>query len=475
MGVYLKLEDFTDLFYQRAAENPTIVNDVADSTEQQRDAFTKKIITTYSGDLLNNLPTCECGETFGESKIGKTCKKCKHVVQTHMDQELEPLVWIRAPEGIDALINPNIWLMLRKKFTRSGFEIIRYLCDTNYKPPVKTPNIIKEIDAQNLGRGLNNFIRNFDKIMNVLFGLKTYRLKGGEMDPLLILLRQFRSTIFTKYLPMPNKALLVMEESNMGTYIDPIITGAVDAIRMMAGIDSATNTHPVWVKENRTVKMLSQVADYYEGIYKTTLAKKPGILRKHVFGGRSHFSFRAVISSLTAAHAYDEIHIPWGIAVSVFKVHLTNKLFALGYTPNEIVGYLNEHSAKYSELLDGMFKELIAESPYEGIPCIMQRNPSLERGSAQLVGITKVKTDPSDPTVSISILAVNGLGADKRYYWKICLHPSSLERIRNSLWNTVSSSNKSSLLETVREYLFNCWKALLDQFTKAEYESTYVS
>lgn len=38
--------------------------------------------------------------------------------------------------------------------------------------------------------------------------------------------------------------------------------------------------------------------------------------------------------------------------------------------------------------------------------------PSLERGSVQLTRITKVKTDPAIPTVSISILIVKGLNAD---------------------------------------------------------------
>ena len=35
--------------------------------------------------------------------------------------------------------------------------------------------------------------------------------------------------------------------------------------------------------------------------------------------------------------------------------------------------------------------------------------PSLMRGSAQLTWITKVKTDPDDPTVGISILIVKSL------------------------------------------------------------------
>ena len=38
--------------------------------------------------------------------------------------------------------------------------------------------------------------------------------------------------------------------------------------------------------------------------------------------------------------------------------------------------------------------------------------PSLMRGSAQLTWITKVKPDPDDPTVGISILIVKSLNAD---------------------------------------------------------------
>jgi len=413
LGAYLQLEDFTELFWKRSSREPTIVNDVAHATEKEKEAFNRKIITTYSGDLLSNLPTCECGTTVGESNIGVSCKECNTVVSTHMDQPIEPLLWVRKPKLVDGLINPNVWLMLKKKFTRSGFEIIRYLCDTNYKPTVKRPAIMKEIDAHNLPRGLNNFIANFDQIMDVLFSLKAYRLKGGEIDPLHEVLKVFKDRVFSDFLPVPNKALLVLEESTMGTYVDPIIIGAVDAIRMMVAIDAPNDTKPGWVRENRTVKMIAQLAAYYEGLYKTTLAKKPGILRKHVFGSRSHFSFRAVISSLTAAHDYDEIHIPWGIAISALKLHLTNKLMHNhGFNPNQVLGFLNEHSQKHHPLLEQLFKELIAESPYSGIPCVMQRNPSLERGSAQLVYITQVKMKPEIPTVSISILAVNGLSAD---------------------------------------------------------------
>lgn len=440
MGVRLSLINFNELFYQHQTRDPKVINDIAESSEKDRAEFNRLIYTTYSGDLLSNLPSCECGEIVGGYNVGVVCKSCGTDVRSHVERDLEPIVWIRRPAGPDgtmetgvkALINPIVWMMLKKKFTRSGYEIIRWICDTNYAPPVRKPQVVYRLEEMKIPRGLNNFVEHFDSIMATLMDLKEYR-KSEEHQELMRAINQQRDCVFSDYLPLPNRALLVIEESNVGTYVDPIITGAVDAIRMMAGIDSSLTSHTLRVKENRTVKTISQLAEFYEGLYKTTLAKKQGIFRKHVFGSRSHFSFRAVISSLTDQHDYEEIHIPWGIGLSVFRIHLMNKLMRRGYTPNEGIAFLNAHASVYHPELDQLFQELIAECPYRGIPTIMQRNPSLERGSAQLVYITQVKSVVEIPTVSISILDVKGLNADfdgDQLNFTPCLDSYTTEELR---------------------------------------------
>jgi hypothetical protein len=412
MGVSLKLVNFTELFFQKSSKTPIIINDFSESSEDDKENFNRLIYTKYSTDLLSNLPSCECGDLVGEHNVGIVCLNCNTPVQSMLEQDLEPVVWMRSPIGVEDLINPVVWTMLSKRFTRSGFDIIRWICDTTYKPTVKTPPVMESVHALGVQRGYNNFVQNFDAIVNALFGLKEFRAKKFSIDPLQTLLQEQRNCIFSKYLPLPNKSLLVIEETNVGTYVDPIITGAIDAIRTMVSIDSPLSSHNVRTKENRTVKTIAQLAEFYDNLYRTTLATKEGIFRKHVYGTRSHFSFRAVISSLTEPHEYDEIHIPWGIGISVLRIHLMNKLLRRGFTPNEGIAFLNEYAQKYHPLLDELFQALITESPYKGIPCVFQRNPSLERGSAQAMFITKVKTDPSIPTVSLSILSVRGYNAD---------------------------------------------------------------
>jgi hypothetical protein len=356
------------------------------------------------------LPTCECQEIKGEHNVGVKCKQCGTFVKAPLEQDLEPLVWIRAPEGVSKLINPIVLTMLSEKFSKSGYDIIRWIADSTYHPAVKVPAIMETVQELGIQRGYNNFVDNFDSIIASLFNVKGFRAKKGVEEPLEQLLREQRSCVFSDYLPLPNRSLLVIEETTVGTYVDPIVTGAVDAIRTMCSIDNLLANHSVRTKQNRTIKAIYQLSDFYDDLYRFTLAKKEGIFRKHVFGTRSHFSFRAVISSLTANHDYDELHVPWGIGVSVLGIHLTNKLLRRGFTPNGAKAFLNEHSQKYHPLLDELFQLLINECPYKGIPVIFQRNPSLERGSAQAMFVTKIKTDPNIPTVSLSILSVVGLG-----------------------------------------------------------------
>lgn len=413
MGISLRLADLDGLFHQQLTQEPIIINTFDESSAKRKEDFNKLLYKTYQGDVLTNLPSCECGAIRGEYNLGVHCHQCNTEVHPQIEQELEPLLWVKAPEGVHRLINPIVWSMMRKHFSSSGFEVIRWLCDTTYRSDVKEPERVRRLRDANVPRGLNNFYTHFDEIIDLLFSIRPGNAnRQEEMHPLHRLLKENKRLVFPEHIPLPNRALLVVEETHSAKYSDRTVYGAVNAVRTMLGVDTDYSNHTQKVKENRAIKMIAELADYYEDVYKDIFAQKEGWFRKHVFGSRSHFSFRAVISSITEPHDHEEIHIPWGIGVSVFRIHLMNKLMRLGYTPVEGINLLNSHATTYHPLLDQMFKELIKESPWPGIPAVLQRNPSLERGSAQSVFITKVKTAAEIPTVSISILVVKGLNAD---------------------------------------------------------------
>lgn len=405
MPVYQELVNF-DKMFQQLREPPIIINELTNASDEEKAQIRNIITTRYSSDMLSILPSCQCGETKGEYVVGCICEHCRTQVRSVVDEDIEPLVWFRVPEGVYKLINPMVWIMLKNRFKKSGFNIIQWICDTTYRPNVRTPKIVNEMVEQGFHRGYNYFCQNFDEIMGRLFEMRAFKLKKGQRDYLFELLQDNRDRIFSDFLPLPNKSLLIIEKSNVGVYIDMSIVGAIDAIEMITSIDSPMSEHTIRTKENRAVKAIVKLSEFYESFFKSNLSGKPGILRKHVLGSRTHFAFRAVVTSITNNHEYDEIHIPWGIGVTAFRPHLMNKLLKHGYDHNAAIGFLYGHVEKYHPLLDQLFQELIAESKYNGIPCIIQRNPSLLHGSAQLVRVTKVKPDPTDHTVSLSILIV---------------------------------------------------------------------
>ena len=82
-------------------------------------------------------------------------------------------------------------------------------------------------------------------------------------------------------------------------------------------------------------------------------------------------------------------------------------LMRMGFNPNQVDLFLQEHNDKYSPLIDFLFKRLINENPFGGIPVTDVRNPTLGRGSVQGLIITEIKTDPRDQTTGHPILNVS--------------------------------------------------------------------
>jgi len=426
MPVYQKLIDFNEMFSQ-LSEVPIIINDLKSIDDKDKENIKKLIISRYESDLISVLPSCQCGQTKGQFAISTTCPHCGTPVKSIIEDDIEPIVWFRRPSGVAPLINPMVWMMLSLRFTVSGVNLVQWLADNTYRPTVKTPKVLQRLIDANLPRGYNYFVEHFDECLDFLFSIKEFQKKVKGFDYLRQLIIDNRSKIFSDYLPLPNKSLLIIEETNLGIYIDGIVVKAIDAIEMIMSIDSNEIEHSNRVKENRTVKSIAKLSDFYYDFAKNNIAGKSGLFRKHVLGSRTNFNFRAVISSITEPHVYDEIYAPWSVGVTAFRPHLINKLMRRGYTLNQSVEMLLAHVEKYHPLLDQLLQELILESKNQrGIIIAENRNPTMLSGSIQTKRITKFKTDPTDKTVSSSILTVKAPNSDIRLNQGICI---SCERV----------------------------------------------
>lgn len=417
MAIYQEVVDFNKMF-SRLSQPPIIVNDLKNDTEDRREQIRDMVTSRFSSDMVSLIPSCMCGYKKGFYTVfteqDRLCPKCRTSVKSEVEDDIEPSVWFRKPIDSPPIINPIIWIMLRHRFSKSRFNIIQWLCDTTYRPKGSQPNIVSKLVEAGIQRGYHSFYENFDMIMEYLFSLKDFKItKRDKTDHLYNLIKQDRQKIFSDYIPFPNKTLLIIEKTNVGIYIDAIVVDAMNAIEMLISIDQDYHEQNPRLKANRMVKALDALCTYYEAYFKNNLSVKTGMFRRHIFGTRTNFAFRAVITSITGPHDYEEIHVPWGIGLTAFRPHLINKLKRRGWDHNAILGLLYGHIHTYHPLLDELLQELINETPESmGICCALQRNPSLKQGSLQTVYISKFKTDVADLTLGLSILICKAFNAD---------------------------------------------------------------
>ncbi len=411
MPIIQKLISYDESFFN-LSEPPILINELSINTDEERKQIEDLIVSRYTTDFISLLPSCRCGATKGKFSIGTSCSVCNTKVTSVIEDEVQPIVWFKRPDGVSKLINIEILIMLKERFTKTGFDIIEWIMDVNYKPHVRTPKILIKLQEANLPRGYNNFVENFDTILDYLFNLKALQPSKKQFINLRELIRDNKDKIFSDYLPLPNKTLLIIEDTDIKKYLDPNILKAKDAILMLVSIDKDVYDQTTRFKENRVSKALNKLSDFYHEFFKNNLGRIKGQFRKHIFGTRTNFSFRAVITSITEPHNYNDLHIPWGIGLTVLEPHILNKLIKIGYNLNSAKSLILGSIEKYNKLLDSILEELIEESPEGGVPCLFLRNPSLLAGSIQRLSIVRVKKDSRDKTISFSDLISSSYNAD---------------------------------------------------------------
>ncbi len=416
MSIHLEVVDLA-AGYKNLREKPIIINDYKTTSIEDKNFIKDLIYTKYDSDVLSSVPRCNCPSNanpiVGADRLGEMCPKCNSRVAAKFDDELQSILWVRAPDGVEPFLNPRIWQAIKMAFGNRRVDILLWLTNTSYnmKSGAK-PDVIQKIEQLGIKRGYNNFIRNFWDIITKISDMKEFRRKPAIKN-LLAFLEMNRSKLFTNYLPLPNRALFVVEPTNVEkTYMDLIGIGAIDAIAMMTSIDVPGQTIALHARENRTAKYQSASCLFQEQYLRKNIAKKAGSYRKHNIASRMAPSFRAVITSVTDIHDFEQLVIPWNIAMTIFQPHLQNKMMKAGMTALEIQEIFNKYINKFDQrLYDAMIK-IIYDYTEKGFPTLWNRNPTLGRSSILMMFISDIKKDVNDPTVSMSIGIVTLFNAD---------------------------------------------------------------
>lgn len=417
MGLYAEVVDHNVLFHDEPGEK-IFANDFKINLDEDKKAFIRTAYSHYKdSEAVETTVSCDGGCSVESYKLGLTCTVCNTEIVRNSSRPIKPSMWLRTPRGVRSLISPELWIMLSGYMVKKDFDFLEYLTNTSYRwdrdqiNSVETKKRLDRLLARDFPRGYNNFIDNFDEIITFLRRIGVISQRKGELESFI---EDNRSKLFPDYLPIPSKLFFVVESTTSGVYMDKPIGAAIEAALTIAGIESSTTELNTIHVQNRTAKALKLLGIFHENYGRDRIAKKPGLVRKHVLGGRINLTARAVITSISEPHDYDEIHIPWGVACQLLKYHLVNKLKRkFRMTAREAINYVYKNAVRFDKELSIIFKELIKETQgSKGLGCILARNPTLQRGSTQFLRITKVTENINDTSIRLSVLILRAPNAD---------------------------------------------------------------
>nr|DAT18033.1 MAG TPA: RNA polymerase I subunit [Caudoviricetes sp.] len=414
-GLSLKTENF-DAMFASLRKPPIIVNDLDRRYPEDIELLDRYLLTNYDTATFSMIPQCECGKLVGGYLRGKVCKECDSEVLVHTEVPIESNLWLKVPDEVDAFISPIAYLKLSDAFTVNKIDIIRWMCDIHYKGDFNSNPVIVKLKERGVQRGYNNFIRNFHHYIKILLSPGIYITSSDRRKEIQSWIDEHQDNLFSQYLPLPNRIALVTEKTSTGRYGE--ITkfgGSIEAAMTMASLKTRIDPPNLAIRESTTIKCVMLLAAFYKEQYKNSIGRKEGWVRKHICGTRMPFTARNVIVSIHEKHDYDELHVPWAMAIGLLRIHLLNKFLRDGYSPNEAFTILHGHVNRNHPVIRRYLDELIAESPYKGIPCCFNRNPTLLRLSMQQLYITKIHDDINNDTIGLSVLVLKGYNAEREF------------------------------------------------------------
>lgn len=433
-------------YFEQVNCRKIIVNDIPLTAGMTDQDLLSCIMSIYEGDVVSTIPSCDCPEGTGlrgGARLGQICSICNGEVREAHDR-LDSNLWLRQLSHPDygpiPFINPIYWIIFsRELHAYASIDFLRYMTDDKY---VLSPDVLSSPSFKPIGECVEKimggerdylvFINNLDAIFQFLINHSAYKNKkrpmssaSVQLDLLYKIYLHDKETnrgqgLFPDYMPIFSKAIFVMEKNPKGRYVCLKSAVNVDVVKSWIRIceeqleRERAGLPPMSLKamSRETARVVSKLSSLYLSYLDDYMFKKSGHLRKNIYGARTFFCARAVIVSIDGPHDRRDVHIPWTMATTIFKPQLENKLLRLGYSLREITRRLYACVNKYDELIHSLLLEMLADGPDGCIPMIVHRNPTLKRGSSLLCRIKKIKTDPRDKTVGISILTTKYTNAD---------------------------------------------------------------
>lgn len=376
--------DFDDMFAR--TPNTIVFNEIMmDRTPEE----VIEILCDISNDNSDSVASCDCGEMVGNYYDGMKCRICGTICQNSLFEEIRNDSWLEIPTSIKGVLNPQVFRILSKWIDNLNGEPILELVLNMQAQSVPIPNT-PFFTAQ----GFNWFYDNFDTFISYYLTNHPSPTKRKLSPSIRLFLEKTGKAIWCTKLPILSKVIQpIARISKSVRYADADIKDLIRSIFTLRSILLAekmmkfTKNHV----DKYFFRVYGEFLAYDLNIMKTKLPMKRSVLRKQVFGARSHCSGRSVAIPITEPHDSDEIYLPWRLGVVIYKYHILSVLNRRNMSTFEAFNRIMTAINIYDPEIDEIMRDLIAESPYKGLPILMNRNPSLRIGSIQLLFVTKIK------------------------------------------------------------------------------------
>ena len=367
-----------DQYFRSCEHDKIIANDLSFFSTEDLNTINTTLMTVYdNSETISTKPQCDCGNLSGRYLVGTLCSDCGTKC-TEPHEKVKPLLWLKVIDPNVKFLNPTFWMMMCK-LMHKNIDYMRYLCDTKYNPPVELPDYI--VGIKELLKDVRTYPNTIKNIPNILVYLMNHsKFKDHDkqltIKMMLDMYHKHKDDLYSNYLPIINKKLFVVENTTKGKFMNLANSDILDVVMTWLKV-CAEGEISERKLSNTMGNVLSNLSNLYNTYFKEYIVKKTGIFRKHVYGARSHFTFRNVIVSVPGKHEHDALTVPWVVGLTAFRPHILNKLVKRGYTFKEANNLIYRSIKKYNQVISDILDELIKDAPEGKIRLLTHRNPNM--------------------------------------------------------------------------------------------------
>lgn len=380
----------------------------------------------YSPELGNIVDTdkdlreysCYCGHLNSRLYEGNICEECGTICKETFGADLEKYGWIDL--GSYYIIQPNAFEMIRSVIGNKNLEkILKYQVNIDIEGNSVDISKVdpKASPYQNIG--MMELKKHFVEIMRYYAALKPAKADKAEF------LISMRQRIFSNKIPVFSNLLrpaYASSKKKMFSYdkLNSYLTGILSNAKMLKNgtskrLRGGGEKIILWTIQE-------QLQSYYNMIINAKLSGKHKVIRNSILAGRTSFSSRSVVSSLTDTKymGMDHIVVNYRQFIELYTPLILNCMMRGIGNPNfkrmtlfELISYLKK--AKYSDEVDETIYgicEFLIKNHKQGLWCILNRNPTLDLGSQQVFKIVHVHHNATSSVMNVSLTSLPAFTMD---------------------------------------------------------------